>query len=122
MLHKIPTPSTVRSGRLVFTAKSTVDYVGLMLDGTGRALALEAKAVGDTRLDLGRVAPHQRAYLDRVVGAGGVAVLGVIDSRWQVYDVPWEVVRSRPSLSLVDLEPFASAPKTWLRRFVKVPR
>lgn len=119
MVHKVPTPSTVRAGRQVFTAKSTVDYVGMMLDGTGRAVALEAKAIQDTRLYLARVAPHQRAYLDRVAGAGGVAVLAVIDSQWRVYDVPWAEVCLRPSLSLVDLEAWSSSPRSWLRRFAK---
>jgi len=122
MVHKVPTPSTMRAGKQVFTSKSTVDYVGVMLDGSGRAVALEAKAISDTKLYLTRVAPHQRAYLDRVAGAGGVAVLGVIDSRWQVYDVPWVEVSTCASLSLVDLEPYAATPRTWLRRFCKEPR
>jgi penicillin-binding protein-related factor A (putative recombinase) len=82
--------------------KSVVDFMGFMLVG-GRVVAVEAKyeepkrAVKTTwrpcSLSMSRVEPHQRAMLDSVLKAGGVAVLLVVHGSLAQYAVPWAEAR-----------------------------
>ena len=131
-VDQIATPTRGKPGHRRFSAKSTVDFLGFMMDGTGRVVALEVKTTtGGASLDLGRVADHQREYLEDVLGAGGLALLvavfgeacGEVVVRPRVYVVEWGRICARRTLSeaqFVDsgcatdaehfLEPFLSSP------------
>ena len=95
-LHKIPTDVVVqRNGPRIVGAfhrkRATVDCLGWMLDGTGRAVAVEVKSLNLTRrgrFPLSDLEPHQRAALASAHAAGAVAVLLVVSGP-SVYAVPW---------------------------------
>lgn len=82
--------------------KSVVDFLGYSLT-SGRVVAVEAKHVAVTpaartpwapcSLSMSRVEDHQRADLDRVLKAGGVAVLLVVHGNLATYAVPWSEAR-----------------------------
>jgi hypothetical protein len=85
------------------TGPSVVDCLGVMLDGSGRLVAVEIKHVAEEptgtgrrlaalRLDLARLKEHQRAHLAGVHQAGGVAVLLVPVSDLVAFAVPWPAV------------------------------
>ncbi len=102
-LWRVPTPTKVvgvgeaRKGRclqMVHTKRATVDFLGVMRDG--RAVAVEVKRLEGRRLNLGRVEPQQRACLDLVADAGGVAVLLVVTPK-EAYAVGWRHARAAQS-------------------------
>lgn len=122
-LDKVPTPTAVVKGKVIYATKSTVDFIGYMMDGSARFVAEEVKSFFEVgSFAMSRVKPHQRAYLDGVHASGGVAVLTIVDRIWQVYVCPWELVRARASLSYEDLREFRVRPPTYLSRFVATPR
>jgi len=91
LIHKLPTDwhvtRKVVGGWAAFPArKSLVDYVGLLLDGTGRHIAVEAKETAGDRWPFTSLPEHQREYLDAVWRAGGVA--GIV-LRWARHGVLW---------------------------------
>jgi len=99
-LHRIPTEVVVqrRGARIVggfHRRRATVDYTGVMLDGTGRHVAVEVKSVAPgktgTTLPLRVLEPHQREALTETDAAGGVAVVLVVSGP-KVYAIPWCVV------------------------------
>jgi len=67
-----------------------VDFLGVLLDGTARAVAIEAKTVAGGRLDRAALAEHQADALDATHLAGGLAVVAIelrgVGGRWAV---PW---------------------------------
>lgn len=105
----VPTSSNVRiTKRLakgfiegVLVGKSTVDFMGFMLDGTGRAVVVEAKHVAAERLKdgseaawrlpLDRIEPHQKQILADCDRAGGVALV-LVAHAGKAFAVPWAVV------------------------------
>ena len=91
--HATPTRIVGPGRTSIFSAKATVDYSGIMLDGTGRAVAVEVKRLSTKtlRLPLSRIEPHQRAHLATVHASGGVAVVLVVHAA-RLYAVPWGVV------------------------------
>lgn len=112
---------TLGGGRVVgvLTGKSVVDCLGVMLDGTGRLVAVEVKHVdvgaplksgapAAWRFALSQLKPHQRELLARIHAAGGVALVLVVHGGW-AYALPWPVVaaaleRGQASLSAAELE------------------
>ena len=75
LIQKIPTPWVVtRRGGTVAGAfpakKSTVDYIGVW---NGKAVAFDAKEVGEPRFPLSRIPEHQLQFLERFAKMGGVA-------------------------------------------------
>jgi len=117
-LTKVPTPTFMKNGELHYGAQSTVDFEGFMLDGTGRHVAEEIKGMGALPyIYLARVAPHQRAHLDAVHAAGGVAVLTVIDRLNAPHVVEWSVARDLHKLTLEELVPFRVTPQIYLVKF-----
>lgn len=74
-VQKVPTPWVVtRRGGPVAGAfpakKSTVDYIGVW---NGKAVAFDAKEVGEPRFPLSRIPEHQLQFLERFAGLGGIA-------------------------------------------------
>jgi len=99
-LHKVPTDVVVqRAGSRIVGAfyrqRATVDYLGIMLDGSGRGVAVEVKHVElgkrGPSLPLSRLEAHQRDALEVVDRAGGVAVVLVV-AAGRLYAVPWSMV------------------------------
>jgi penicillin-binding protein-related factor A (putative recombinase) len=120
-LTKVPTPTQIgQGGKMIYTTKSTVDFVGMMLDGSARFVAEEVKSFFEgTRFSMSNVKPHQRAFLDGVHDAGGVAVLTVADKLWQIYVCPWGEVRSKTSLTYDDLRDYRVRPPQYLSRYLR---
>jgi penicillin-binding protein-related factor A (putative recombinase) len=120
-LFKVPTPTTIgEGGKIIFTKKSKTDFVGFTLDGTARHVAEEVKShmePGDFKMH--KVEPHQRAYLEKVHAAGGIAVLTIVDRLWQVYVLEWDNIKTRTSLSYDDLRPRLVRPQMYLKRFLE---
>jgi len=111
VIHKIATPAQGVKGRMTFTTKSTVDYVGALAP-RGRTVAFDAKTSHGTTFPIGHIRPHQVDYLKAVRGVGGVAffliwmvecnriwVLPITD---EFLSVHWDTAR-RPSLTIGDL-------------------
>jgi penicillin-binding protein-related factor A (putative recombinase) len=78
-----------------FTKKSTVDYLGWT--STGRVIAIEVKSIqlaADDRqvFPLANLKEHQRQELERVLVAGGIAVVAIFVNG-QLYVLPWAEVR-----------------------------
>jgi len=103
-LEQIATPTRGRNGRRRFAAKSIVDFLGFLMDGTGRVVAIEVKTTAEGEaLALARVDEHQREYLDTVLSAGGIALLAAVFGepvgnmllRLRTYVVPWADVCAR---------------------------
>ncbi|MGG3451964.1 Holliday junction resolvase RecU, partial [Domibacillus aminovorans] len=70
-IDEIPTPTKNINGKIIYTAKSTVDYVGI---SHGRGIAFDAKSTHLTnRFDLKNVHDHQVLYLKTFRDQGGVA-------------------------------------------------
>lgn len=120
-LIKLPTPTKRGDGgQIIFTKRSAVDFVGMMLDGTARHVAEEVKSFYDgPSFTMGRVEAHQRQYLDMVQNAGGVAVLTLVDKLSQVYVLDWSVVRTKVSLTWDDLREERVRPAEYLKRYVR---
>ena len=99
-IRKLPTDwhvvAKAGQGRawLAFPArKSSVDYLGFLMDGTGRHVAVEAKETRERRWPLAHLPGHQRAYLAAVCRAGGIA--GVViwwTALSELWAVPWSGV------------------------------
>lgn len=124
-VRKLPTPirviRRVGGGKVLghFEEKSGVDYVGHMLDGSGRGVFAEIKRCTSRSFPLSRIEDHQRAELDRAHDAGAVSVVVIVYGesleRPVLFAVPWPVVRDAilrdgskrgdKSLSPGDLEP-----------------
>lgn len=111
-VEKIATPmvivGTLGPGlfRARFAQKAGVDYRGKLLDGSGRAVFVEAKHVADAarRFDLGDVREVQRVQLDAADAAGCVAVLAVVRGpRRDLYALPWSEARRHGSLGDAEL-------------------
>lgn len=103
-LFHVPTPTRWTKGkagmRLVYAGKSVVDTVGFELNGRARFIAEEIKTTQAHSFRIAEVEPHQRAFLDIVDAAGGVAVLTVVwspDKRVSV--LCWRNIRDLSSLS-----------------------
>ena len=79
-IDRVPTPSKpIGNGRWVPDEKSTVDGVGFVLDGSAGFIAEEVKAVDEPGpFYLSRVEDHQKAFLDAVDRAGGIAMVTVV--------------------------------------------
>ncbi len=131
-LHQIATPTRGQNGRRRFSAKATVDFLGVLLDGSGRHVALEVKTTtGGEPLALSRVDDHQRDDLDTVLGAGGLALLapvfgeacGAVLLRPRVYVVEWGKVCARTRVSERQLVDFGCGvdPEHFLERFLARP-
>jgi penicillin-binding protein-related factor A (putative recombinase) len=124
LLHKLPTPTRrVKRGNgwsIIYTARSTVDYCGVMLDGTGRHVAIEAKScTSRPKFYLSEVESHQREYLDSVAKAGGVAALAVVFGQARtVHVIPWEEARVVKKLEAAELARYQVTEEQYLRRFV----
>lgn len=99
ILRRVPTPYRVVSSdgataRVVWTKRSTVDYLGWTKDG--RAVLVEVKRItvphGKTpRLPLSRIEPHQAQDLGSAHRAGALAIVLVVNAATgTVYAVPWD--------------------------------
>lgn len=121
-VRTIATPTVGANGARRFRARSTVDGVGFMLDGTGRHVAEEIKTCASKRrLSLREVELHQRTYLDGVLAAGGVAVLTVVYGPTRdVFVIPWIEARGMDSLGTRELAPYRVTAPTYLRRFMSI--
>ena len=102
-----------RAWAAVPARKSAVDYLGFLMDGTGRHVGVEAKQTAADRWPLSSLPEHQRAYLAAVDRAGGVA--GVVlwwTGRGVLWAVPWaalaaEMAAGRRSLRFAGGSPLA---------------
>jgi penicillin-binding protein-related factor A (putative recombinase) len=140
-VRKLPTPfRVVRSlgkGKLLCVPekKSGADYVGHMLDGSGRGVFAEVKRCTDRSFPLSRIEEHQREELDRAHEAGVVALVVIVYgptlARADLFPVPWNVVRDAiardgsrrgdKSLSPEDLAPhLAWRDAPYLARFARM--
>ena len=120
-LHKIPTDSIwTRRGRQP-TRKSVTDFLGFMLDGGRRAIALEVKRTAKKHFWLGEVEGHQAEVLDMALAAGHLAILVVVLSPTDTARVvPWQdVPRNQPSVSREWLLGYTEDETTFLRRFAQ---
>jgi len=129
-LDKIATPSKNVDGKIVYEEKSTVDYIGAMLDGAARIVAIEVKSCRGTAFPFKEVKPHQAAFLDNVAKAGGVAALAIVSPEFsgvEVFCVPWSVVRAamkigdRKSLPRDAWQPYRVSPLTLLSSWKRLP-
>jgi hypothetical protein len=72
------------------------DFLGLLLDGSARAVAVEAKSDAGARLDRSAIAAHQAEALDATHRAGGLALVAVelraLGGRWAI---PWGELAAR---------------------------
>jgi penicillin-binding protein-related factor A (putative recombinase) len=86
-------------GWVAFPArKSVVDYLGFLMDGSCRHIAVEAKQTAGERWPLSALPEHQQAYLAAVDRWGGVA--GVVlwwTTRDVLWALPWSLVRAEVS-------------------------
>lgn len=112
-LRKIPTPfkeiGRCAKGIIVVPRKkSGVDYQGMLLDGSGNAVYVEAKRVTTRRFHLSRVEPHQKKELDLVLDHAGIAVLLLVYGPLKaVYAIPWVIARGTTvSLGPEELAPY----------------
>ncbi len=121
IINKRPTPVKVlrsKGTRVLsgfYEGKSTVDYDGIY---QGRAIAFEAKSVGERRFDLKNVQAHQLAYLEKVAKNGAIAFFLVeIRPEQRVYYVPLQMMQGyvkraqdggRKSIPLDELEVYAT--------------
>jgi hypothetical protein len=120
---KLETPTKQTSeGKIIYTKKSRSDCMGMMLDGSARAIAEEIKSFGrpltskgPSPFPLGKIQPHQREHLERTHRFGGISVLTMVDPFNYVYVVPWEYVRGRSGmLSLEDVKKYRVMPDKYL--------
>lgn len=118
-VRPIPTPTVGANGARRFVARSTVDALGYLLDGTARVVAEEVKTcAAKRRFQLREVEPHQAAYLDGVERAGGVAVLTVVYGPARLVSVhAWRDVRTLVSLGPDELAACRVTAATYLARF-----
>jgi hypothetical protein len=121
-LWRVPTPTrVVGKGKpgaplpMAFVKRATVDYLGVMRDGRG--VAVEVKRLEGKRLNLGRIEPHQRACLDLVAAAGGVAVLLVVTDAGAVA-LDWLAVRGLMSIGPGELERVTVRGEAYLAEWV----
>ncbi len=115
VLHKQFPPARLIGGKLVYLQKSTVDFVGMMLDGSGRYIAEEVKSFEGARFSLSKVLHHQRAHLDSTLLSGGLALLVVLDPLRRVHLLPWEEARGLGGVGHDDLEGWRVTPKSYLQ-------
>lgn len=131
-MDKVPTPMRLRQGRWTFGAKSTVDFVGFLKDGSGRFVAVETKTVTDSaRFAVGEVTEHQAAYLTEVLESGGLAFVAVVFGealgaellRAETYLVPWGWLRGHTSVTRSELARagFSAGPGSYLQRYLSSP-
>lgn len=99
-LTKVPTPSAGWGKKMRAIGASTIDYVGFTLDRpVAVAIGLEVKSTTKPTLPLSVLRDHQRAYLDELHQAGGLAFLVVVyGTNRDVVLVPWGECRERRSL------------------------
>jgi hypothetical protein len=97
------------NGQWEMVAPGVADFTGVLYDGHGSTLAVEAKSRA-RRLQKNEVSVKQQQYLDTVVRGGGLALLAVrLEGRNFVVPwahVPWKVLRSTESVELCDLMPW----------------
>ncbi len=130
-VRKLPTPlriiRPVHGGLLcVPQERSTVDYHGHMLDGTGRAVLVEAKRCRDARFNFkAQLKAHQRKALDDGERSGCVAALLVLyGPTAEPSAFPWFIVRAfieagAKSLGPIDMAAYRVKPGTsYLSRWV----
>lgn len=74
LIHKIPTPmaKNSRNGQYFYSAKSTVDFVGISL---GEFIAFDTKETAIKTFEFKNVKAHQVDYLTQVRQQGGQAFL-----------------------------------------------
>lgn len=97
--------------KLVWGERAAADFVGLLPDA--RMLAIECKSVEGQRLARSAIKPQQRAHLDAVNAAGGIALLaaefrdeGAVTRTARQYVIPWHEVpwaKARTAESLTEL-------------------
>lgn len=86
-INEVATPTKQVNGKLIYTAKSTVDYVGI---SHGRCIAFDAKSTRDRkRFPLGNVHEHQVDFLRRWQDQGGISFFIIeMASYGEVYYMP----------------------------------
>lgn len=109
MVHKIATPTQRRDGQLVYSQKSTVDFIGI-LDG-GTLIAFDTKETKDDVLRMQMIKPHQVEYLTKVAAYGGLAFLLIRIGKPARYfklelGYEWRIAHwdKRRSMAIADLE------------------
>lgn len=124
-LWKIPTPTKNVRGRIVYEAKSTVDFEGFLLSGTARHVAVEVKSCEADRFAMSCLEQHQRDHLELVHRSGGCALLFLVSREFsgaECFAMPWPSVAKVQGKSMpwADWQPwrvnpmsFATMLKTW---------
>lgn len=100
VLFKVPTERT-KGGKE--TKRRWLDFAGCLPDG--RFVTFDAKWIGLTdRVQRSTLKPHQRAWADEALAAGGVVsvYVGAVDEKGQPgrYIVPWSRLREVGSVRL----------------------
>lgn len=100
VLFKVPTERT-KGGKE--TKRRWLDFAGCLLGG--RFVTFDAKWIGLTdRVQRSTLKPHQRAWADEALAAGGVVFVyvGAVDEKGQPgrYIVPWSRLREVGSIEL----------------------
>lgn len=138
-LQRISAETVVDEGEVRFVNRTHVNYVGWMLDGSGRFVAEDVVAT-DARTPeafyLRRLPEHRYGYLRRCHTAGGVAVLTIVwgDALWgqagapppRVAVIDWPALSAcldtrthGPKIVLAELP--ETTPESYLTRFVRRP-
>lgn len=113
---KIPTPTKKgKDGRLIYTRKSTVDYMGFT--HTGRAIVAEAKSAIDGQFFASDFEEHQRKMLDDAL-ADHALVLALLARDGKLRAVPWVDVRDAKGFRFGDVGFPVDAGEAYLRRWV----
>jgi penicillin-binding protein-related factor A (putative recombinase) len=118
-LHQIPTPTRWSPRGLRYASRSTVDFVGFLLDGSARFVAMEVKTCTSKKtFSMSEVEPHQREYLDTVHDAGGLALLTIVFGvDHAVCVIPWQTIRTCPLIKGQDVLIFSKTPDQYLRGY-----
>lgn len=92
----------------------------ILLAPGGSYIACESKTTADDRFYRAEIEPHQEQHLDQAVNAGGAAYLALQFRTggsataylmpWAA--VPWQIVRSAPSVTAADCAPWAL--RSWI--------
>ena len=100
-------------GAWKMVAPGVADFTGVLYDGHGSSLAVEAKSRA-TRLYRREVEPRQARHLDVVVRGGGLALLlvrfagtgGPVEFAVPWREVSWHRARSAEAVTAADIEPW----------------
>lgn len=129
-VHKTEAPRVIAGGKHIFVRKAGADYRGVMLDGTNRVIAAEAKSTTEASLGLAHeghgLLPHQVESLSTTHLAGGLALVLLVFRtrlRTRCFVLPWTQTAkgtrvcklADPDLAQWEVEPGSAYLSRWYR-------